>query len=66
MEPNTPADRNITHYLYGGDRDTRIRQELLLGIGGLRALDALGRRPEVCHMNEATPRSWRSSASASS
>jgi starch phosphorylase len=52
MEPNSLADRNITYYLYGGDRDTRIRQELLLGIGGLRALDILGRRPEVCHLNE--------------
>jgi glycogen phosphorylase len=52
IEENTPADREITHRLYGGDRDTRIRQELVLGIGGLRTLDALGRRPEVCHLNE--------------
>jgi len=52
VEENTPADRAITSRLYGGDRDMRIRQELLLGIGGLRALDLLGLRPEVCHMNE--------------
>jgi glycogen phosphorylase len=52
VEENTPSDRQITHHLYGGDRDTRIRQELLLGIGGLRLLDALGGRPEVCHLNE--------------
>ena len=38
--------------LYGGDRDMRIRQELLLGIGGLRALQALGLSPTVCHINE--------------
>jgi starch phosphorylase len=52
LEENQPADRAITSRLYGGDRDMRIRQELLLGIGGLRALDVLGRRPEVCHLNE--------------
>jgi starch phosphorylase len=52
VEENQPADRAITHRLYGGDRDMRIRQELLLGIGGLRALDVLGLRPEVCHLNE--------------
>ena len=52
VEGNQPADRAITSRLYGGDRDMRIRQELLLGIGGVRALDVLGRRPEVCHMNE--------------
>ena len=52
VEGNTPGDRTLTHRLYGGDRDTRIRQELLLGIGGVRLLDALGRRPDVCHLNE--------------
>jgi glycogen phosphorylase len=52
VDGNQPADRAITSRLYGGDRDMRIRQELLLGIGGVRALDVLGRRPEVCHMNE--------------
>ncbi len=52
VEENGPADRQITYRLYGGDRDMRFRQELLLGIGGLRLLDMLGRRPEVCHLNE--------------
>ena len=47
-----PEDRNLTDRLYGGDRRTRIRQEILMGIGGIRALDALGLRPTVCHMNE--------------
>lgn len=45
-------DRNLTDRLYGGDRRTRIRQEILMGIGGIRALDALGLRPTICHMNE--------------
>ncbi|MBC7814428.1 MAG: alpha-glucan family phosphorylase, partial [Burkholderiales bacterium] len=45
-------DRNLTDRLYGGDRRTRIRQEILMGIGGVRALDALGLRPTICHMNE--------------
>jgi starch phosphorylase len=49
---NTPEDRQITDQLYGGDNEQRIRQEILLGIGGLRVLDALGIRPEVCHLNE--------------
>ncbi len=44
--------RNITDYLYGGDERMRIKQEILLGIGGYRALTALGIRPTVCHMNE--------------
>ncbi|MCU0498927.1 MAG: alpha-glucan family phosphorylase [Anaerolineae bacterium] len=45
-------DRNITDRLYGGDRRQRIRQEILMGIGGIRALEALQLRPTVCHMNE--------------
>ncbi len=45
-------DRNLTDRLYGGDRRTRIRQEILSGIGGIRALEKLGMRPTVCHMNE--------------
>lgn len=49
---NTSHDRVITAQLYGGDRDMRIRQEILLGIGGIRALAALGIEPAVCHMNE--------------
>ncbi|HKA07516.1 MAG TPA: alpha-glucan family phosphorylase, partial [Gemmataceae bacterium] len=49
---NNPEDRNITAQLYGGDVNTRIQQEIVLGIGGLRALRALDREPTVCHMNE--------------
>jgi starch phosphorylase len=49
---NAPADRDITDQLYGGDRDMRIRQELVLGVGGFRALEKLGIRPTVYHMNE--------------
>ncbi len=45
-------DRNITDQLYGGDREIRIQQELMLGIGGYRALEALGLEPTVYHMNE--------------
>jgi starch phosphorylase len=49
---NTADDRAITYQLYGGDSDLRIQQEIVLGIGGLRALRALGYRPTVFHMNE--------------
>jgi glycogen phosphorylase len=52
IAPNSSVDRMITSSLYGGDRELRIRQELLLGIGGLRALLAMGISPTVCHMNE--------------
>lgn len=45
-------DRDLTGQLYGGDRETRIRQEILLGIGGYRALQTLGLKPTVFHMNE--------------
>jgi starch phosphorylase len=47
-----PEDRDITDQLYGGDIETRIRQEIVLGIGGYRALELLGLRPSVYHMNE--------------
>jgi starch phosphorylase len=47
-----PQDRDITDSLYGGDIDTRIRQEIVLGIGGMRALKAMGLSPTVFHMNE--------------
>jgi starch phosphorylase len=47
-----PQDRDITDSLYGGDIDTRIRQEIVLGIGGIRALKAMGLKPTVYHMNE--------------
>jgi starch phosphorylase len=49
---NSPTDQIITSNLYGGDREMRIRQEVMLGIGGLKALTALGIEPTVCHMNE--------------
>jgi glycogen phosphorylase len=49
---NNADDRQITARLYGGDHDMRIRQEMVLGIGGIRALRALGKVPSVCHMNE--------------
>jgi starch phosphorylase len=52
ISDNRLEDRDITDQLYGGDHDMRIRQEILLGIGGIRALAALGLRPTVCHMNE--------------
>jgi len=49
---NTESDRDITHRLYGGDEGARIRQEMVLGIGGLRALRALGLAPGMFHINE--------------
>ena len=52
LEENQEHDRIITHQLYGGDKNTRIQQEIVLGIGGVRALRALGIRPTVWHINE--------------
>ena len=49
---NFPAHRGITSELYGGGPELRLKQELLLGIGGWRLLAALGIKPEVCHLNE--------------
>jgi starch phosphorylase len=49
---NFPAHRAITGELYGGGPELRLKQELVLGIGGWRLLRALGIRPEVCHLNE--------------
>jgi glycogen phosphorylase len=49
---NFPAHRGITSELYGGGPELRLKQELLLGIGGWRLLSALGIQPEVCHLNE--------------
>jgi starch phosphorylase len=49
---NTAAHRGITSELYGGDAEMRLKQEIVLGIGGWRLLRALGLRPEVCHLNE--------------
>jgi glycogen phosphorylase len=52
IDENGPEERTITAALYGGDMETRIRQEILLGVGGIRALRALGINPAVTHMNE--------------
>jgi starch phosphorylase len=52
VERNAPDDRKLTSRLYGGDARTRIRQELLLGVGGFRALKAMGITPGVLHLNE--------------
>jgi starch phosphorylase len=49
---NIPSCRGITSELYGGDSDLRLKQELVLGVGGWRLLRALGLQPEVCHLNE--------------
>ncbi len=51
-EENTPEDRATTHYLYGGDHENRLKQELILGIGGIRALTAMGIKPDLYHSNE--------------
>ncbi|MBI3561457.1 MAG: alpha-glucan family phosphorylase [Gammaproteobacteria bacterium] len=52
LEVNTSDDRSITFQLYGGDKTTRIQQEMVLGIGGVRALRALGITPTIWHINE--------------
>jgi starch phosphorylase len=52
LPKNSPEDRQITSSLYGGGTETRICQEIILGIGGLKALYAMGIEPSVCHMNE--------------
>jgi starch phosphorylase len=52
VDGNDPEDRQLTSRLYGGDERVRIRQELLLGVGGVRALAALGISPGVIHLNE--------------
>ncbi len=49
---NNEADRSITFHLYGGDEEMRFKQELLLGVGGIRLLDTLGIEPEIYHINE--------------
>ncbi len=49
---NTPENRSITHQLYGGDKENRIKQEIVLGIGGTRALKTLNINPTVWHINE--------------
>lgn len=52
VEGNLPEDREITHYLYGGDDRYRLKQEIILGIGGVRMLDKLGLQINKYHMNE--------------
>jgi starch phosphorylase len=52
LDENAPWDRDLSARLYGGDRETRIQQEIILGIGGVRALKALGMKPGVFHLNE--------------
>ena len=52
LPDNPPQHRNITETLYGGDRENRIKQEIVLGIGGVKALRAMGMTPTVYHINE--------------
>lgn len=52
VAPNSPEDRAITYQLYGGDHNTRIKQETVLGIGGVRMLRKLGISPTIWHINE--------------
>jgi starch phosphorylase len=52
LPDNEERDRGITHRLYGGDKETRIQQEIVLGIGGTRALQLLGLKPSAWHINE--------------
>jgi starch phosphorylase len=52
LEENAPWDRELSARLYAGDRETRIQQEIILGIGGVRALRAMGVDPGVWHLNE--------------
>ncbi|MFC2137333.1 alpha-glucan family phosphorylase [Bacteroidota bacterium] len=52
FEDNLEQDRTITHHLYGGDLENRFKQEILLGVGGIRALDELGIVADVYHLNE--------------
>jgi len=52
IHPNAPADRELSARLYGGDQEMRVAQEIVLGIGGVRVLRALGYQPAVFHMNE--------------
>ncbi len=52
IDQNVVEDRAITGPLYGGDSEFRVRQEIMLGIGGVHALEAMGLSPTVCHMNE--------------
>ena len=55
IHPNAPPDRHLSARLYGGDREMRLSQEMVLGIGGVRVLRALGTLPSVWHINEGHP-----------
>jgi len=52
VEENAPWDRDLSARLYGGDRETRVQQEIILGIGGVRVLKQMGSEPAVYHLNE--------------
>ncbi|MCK4853315.1 MAG: alpha-glucan family phosphorylase, partial [Bacteroidales bacterium] len=52
FEENIEQDRNVTHHLYGGDTENRFKQELLLGVGGIRLLQTMGIEPDLYHCNE--------------
>lgn len=52
LEENAPWDRELSARLYGGDRETRLQQEIVLGVGGVRVLRGLGLEPAVWHLNE--------------
>jgi len=52
FEKNTPEDRKISWELYGGDNEHRLKQEMFLGIGGIRAIEAVGLKPDLYHCNE--------------
>jgi len=52
LDENPAHDRDIAHRLYGGDRTTRLEQEIILGVGGVRALRAMGQKPTAWHINE--------------
>jgi phosphorylase/glycogen(starch) synthase len=52
IEENIDADKSVTHHLYGGDWENRFKQELLIGVGGVRMLRKLGYKPEIFHCNE--------------
>ena len=52
FDENNQEDRQVTHHLYGGDIENRLKQELILGIGGIRALRTIGLKPDIYHSNE--------------
>jgi phosphorylase/glycogen(starch) synthase len=52
VEENSQEDRALTHHLYGGDREHRLKQEMLLGLGGIRLIDTINEKPDIYHSNE--------------